>query len=99
MMIGRRTFIQSTALVATAPVFANRLSLSSTARSHASLLLDTFPPRSPASGTDMSCLVFKINGWDRREDVAIDSATSVTNDPAGDQVWISINKSWRTAWR
>jgi hypothetical protein len=52
----------------------------------------------------MSYLVFKIDGWDYCGDIAIDGATTapadrVTNDPAGDQVWISINQSWRTAWR
>jgi hypothetical protein len=104
MLIGRRTFIQGTGLVATAPVLANLVSLSLPARSHASLRPNTFPPQSPASGIDMSCRVFKIDGWDRCGDIAIDSAMkvsadAVTNDPTDGRVWISINKSWRTAWR
>jgi hypothetical protein len=104
MIIDRRTFVQGTALVATAPILVNLLSVSSTARSPASLLPATFPPQSPASETDMSCLAFKIDGWDRCGDISIDSATkvsadAVTDDPAGGQVWISINQSWRTAWR
>jgi hypothetical protein len=91
MIIGRRTFIQGTAFVVTAPAVANPLSLLSAARPPASLLPDLFPPPSPASGTDMSCLVFKIDGWDYCGDIAIDGATTapadrVANDPAGDQV-------------
>jgi hypothetical protein len=99
-MIGRRTFIQGTALVATAPVLANLLSLSSTAQSPPS---GPLPPQL-AARTDMNCVVFKIDGWDRCDDMAIDgskisSADPGTNDPTGEQVLISINQSWRTAWR
>ena len=104
MMIGRRTFALGTAIVATAPALAKPLLLLSAARPSASLLPDSFPPLSPSSGTDMSCLVFKIDGWDHCADTAIDGTTTasadpVTNDPTGDQMWISINQSWRTAWR
>ena len=103
MMIGRRTFIRGTALVATAPVLANLLSLSSTAQSHASPLPGPMSPQL-AARTDMNCVVFKIHGWDSCDDVpvngvAIVSADPLTNGPVGDQVWISINQSWRTAWR
>jgi hypothetical protein len=104
MTIGRRTFVLGTAIVATAPALAKPLSLLSAARPPASLLPDTCPPLSPASGTDGRCLVFKIDGWDHCGNIAIDGTTTapaapVTNDPTGDQVWISINQSWRTAWR
>lgn len=92
MIPGRRTFILGTALVATAPVLAKALSLLSTVRSHTSLLPESLSPQSPASETDVSCLAFKIDGWDRCGDIA-------TDDAAGDQVWISINRSWRAAWR
>jgi hypothetical protein len=104
MIIDRRTFILSTALATAAQALAMLPSLLSAVRSHASLLPDSFPPQSPASETDMSCLVFKIDGWDRCGGIAIDGATTAPadlaiNDPAGDQMWISINQSWRTAWR
>ncbi len=103
-MIGRRTFIQGTSFVVTAPALASLLSLPSTVQSHASSLPGPLPPQLAAGGTDMNCVVFKIDGWDRCDDVSIDSSTiasagSMTNDPPGDQVLIRINQSWRTAWR
>jgi hypothetical protein len=105
MMIGRRTFIQGTALVATAPVLADLLSLSSTAQSHASPLPGPSPTQ-PAARTDVNGVVFKIYGWDVCDDVAVNGATialasadPLANGPIGDQMWISINQSWRTAWQ
>ena len=38
-------------------------------------------------------LVFKIDGWSARDFVSSDGAS-----PA-EEVWISINHSWRAAWR
>jgi hypothetical protein len=104
MMMRRRTFILGAGSIVTAPALANLPSPSATARSHASLLPDPLPPQLPNGRTDMKGLVFKIDGWDRREDIAIDGsaivlADAATNDAAGEQVWISINRSWRTAWR
>ena len=105
MIIGRRIFIQGTAaLVATAPALANLLSLSSTAQSHASPLPGPLLPQLAGDGTNMNRVLFKIDGWDRCEDIAIDGATigsadPVTHGPVREQVFISINQSWRTAWR
>jgi hypothetical protein len=104
MMMRRRTFILGAGFIVTAPALANLPSLSATARLHASLLPDPLPPRLPNGGTDMKGLVFKIYGWDRCDDIAIDGATiasadPVTHDPANQQMWININQSWRTAWR
>ena len=103
MMIGRRTFIQGTVLVATAPVLAELLSLSSSAQSDASPLPGSLSPQ-PAARTDMNCVVFRIHGWDSCDDVPVNGVTiasvdPLTNGPVGDPVWISINQSWRTAWR
>lgn len=103
MMIDRRTFIQGTALVATAPVLAELLSLSSSVQPHASPLPGSLSPQL-AARTDKNCVVFRIHGWDSCDDVPASGATiastdPVTNQPAGDQMWISINQSWRTAWR
>lgn len=102
MMIGRRTFIQGTALVATAPVLTELLSLSSSVQSQTSPLPGSLSPR--LARTDMNCVVFRIHGWDSCDDVPANGATiastdPVTNQPTGDQMWISINQSWRTAWR
>jgi hypothetical protein len=58
MMIGRRTFIQGTALVATAPVLTELLSLSSSVQSQTSPLPGSLSPR--LARTDMNCVVFRI---------------------------------------
>jgi len=104
MIVGRRTFIQGAALVATAPALASLLSLSSTAQSHASPLPGTLLPQLAADRTKMTFVLCKIDGWDRCEDIAIDGATIASADPVthgavSEQFFISINQSWRTAWR
>jgi hypothetical protein len=105
MMLGRRTFIQGTALVATAPVLADFLFLSATAQSNASPLPGPLPAQLPAQ-TDMNGVIFRIYGWDSRDDVPVNGATiasasadPLTNDPPGDQVLIRISQSWRAAWQ
>ena len=95
MIVDRRTFI-----------------LVSTPFAAAAASLAIFPSLVPgpetiqlATGkTEPDGVVFKISGWDRFEGIASNvsktlPADSVTNDPKGDQVWISINQSWKTAWR
>jgi len=104
MMISRRTFILSTALFATAPGLAKLLSMSSAVQSNVSLLPDRLPSQLAAGGADVNCLLFKIDGWDRCDGIAIDVATTMSVDPithvrADEQLWININQSWRTAWR
>ena len=47
-----------------------------------------FPPASPQNS-----LTFKVVGWSTRDVVSTDVA------PAAEEVWISVNRSWRTAWR
>jgi hypothetical protein len=49
-------------------------------------------------------IAFKVHGWDRRDDGAFGGskpspAGLVTGDPNCSEVFISINQSWRTAWR
>jgi hypothetical protein len=104
MMLDRRTFIVRTALGATAAALANVLPVSSTAQADVSLQPSSVPAALAAGGTDRSCIVFKIAGWDCCDDIAIDgskiaSADLVTNDPTEDKVLIRINQSWRTTWR
>jgi hypothetical protein len=104
MIIGRRTFVRNTALVGAASALANLLSLSSIVMSRAALPPGSLSPQLDASGADMNSVAFKIDGWNRRDGIAIDGSTRSSSDPTtsvrpGDQVWISINQSWRTAWR
>lgn len=95
MIIDRRTFIQiSVPLVATAAAV-------------------TFLPSGIAGASssqlaggkqDQKHPTFKIHGWDRRDDSAgggseASLAGSVTGDPNSDEIFISINQSWRAAWR
>jgi hypothetical protein len=95
MIIDRRTFIQISApLVATAAAFAI---LPSRLADASSL---------PLAGGKQNTqhLEFKIHGWDRRDDRARDSSKTslaglVAGDSNSDEVFISINQSWRTAWR
>ena len=103
-MIDRRTFIRSTALFGTATALANLLPLSSTGQAHASPLPNPLPAELAAGATNENCVTFKIDGWNRWDDIAIAgseiaSADLVTDDPAGDYVWMKINQSWRTTWR
>jgi len=84
MRIGRRSFIQGTACVATAPAFAGLVAFSSAMPSPASTLPKATTPGAVTGGQDKNCVTFKIAGWDCS---------------SGDDVLISINQSWRTAWR
>jgi len=101
MMINRRTFIQGAALVATTPALEALLSFSSTVQSHVSRLPCTPPPKMVADGKAMSFIVFKIDGWDRCDELVMDrlSANPVSKFSNANQVLIRINQSWQTAWR
>jgi hypothetical protein len=102
MMIGRRTFVRRAALLGTASAIGNLLSLSSIFISHAALLPGSLSPQPDAGGTNMNSVIFKIDGWNRRDGIDINGSTRsdpATNVATGDPVWISINQSWRTAWR
>lgn len=100
MMISRRTFILSTTLFATTPVFARLLSLSSTMPSNGAPLQDQLPLQLAAGAADVNYPLFKIAGWDRYYDIAKPSpADPVTHTRADEQSWININRSWRAVWR
>ena len=52
----------------------------------------------------MNTVALRILGWNSCDDVPVNGATmasadTLTNGATGDQMWISINQSWRTAWR
>jgi hypothetical protein len=95
MIIDRRTFIQISA-----PVVATAAALAI----FPSQLPGASSPQLAVGKQDVKHLAFKIHGWDRHDDGACDSskpspAGPVTDDPNSDDVFISINQSWRTAWR
>ena len=98
MVIDRRTFIQSAAFLSTggvlfysADVFAN---VSPTVRSgSAQTKAETDAKR-----------VFKVDGWDRDdhrplEHLNMSQSNSTRADFVGDEVFIQVNRAWRTAWR
>jgi hypothetical protein len=103
MTIGRRTFLRHSALVGALSALASFLSLSSIV-SHAELLPGSSSQQPDEVGTDSNSVEFKIDGWSRGDRVATDGSTKSSSDPAtkvtpDNQVWLSINQSWRTAWR
>jgi hypothetical protein len=95
VIIDRRTFIQISApFVATAAALA--------------ILPARLPgassPQLAGGNQDMKHPAFKIYGWDRRDESAGDGsktspADSVRGDSNRDEIFISINQSWRIAWR
>jgi len=95
MIVDRRTFI-----IASAPFVA----AASTLASFPSLLAGASPSHLPAVTNDGKGVVIKIAGWDRCAEVEGDclrpsSAGLMASNTMGDEIFISINQSWRTAWR
>jgi hypothetical protein len=101
MVIDRRTFIQSTALVTTTSAAAVLMSLSSIGLSQNSQTVG--PVQATVDdGTDIGLVVFRIDGWDRYDgDTALApfSLNTITTVPTHEEIVIKINHSWRTAWR
>ena len=95
MIVDRRTFIRVSApFVAAASALA----------SFPSLFPGSAASPLPAVIDDVQGVVFKIAGWDRCAEVAGDclrtsSSRLVASNVVGDEVLISINRSWHTAWR
>ena len=95
MIVDRRTFIL---------VSAPSVAAASALMSFPSLLAGASPSQLPAVTADAKGVVFKIAGWDRCAEVAEDclrtsSAGLMASNTIGDEIFISINQSWRTAWR
>jgi hypothetical protein len=67
-------------------VVGNLLPLSSDIRSYASPSPGFAPTESAVNGTAAN-LVFRVNGWD------------CLGDSTGDEIFLSVNQAWRTAWR
>ena len=95
MIVDRRTFIQVSApFVAAASALAG----------FPPHLFGAAPSLLPAVTNDVQGVVFKIAGWDHCAEVAGDclrtsSSGLAASNVLADEVFISINRSWRTAWR
>ena len=86
-MIDRRIFIQGAALLSTSGL----LFYSADALGFAPPTVG--PPASQtAAETDVN-LVFKVDGWDPVEH------PPMLPELAGEEVFIQVNRAWRTAWR
>ena len=88
MPMDRRTFILSSSVMAATPALASMIKKS--ANSGLSDLPATvaLPSGVPVTATATYDISFKIDGWEPREEVAAD-----------EQLWLSINQSWRANWR
>jgi hypothetical protein len=91
MWINRRTFMKGAALVSTSGLFLCSLdNLAYAAPSSGSL-----PSR--AASEDDAKHVFKVAGWDRCDQPVEHASMSESN--ADEEVFIQVNRAWRTAWR
>lgn len=89
MAIDRRTFLLATGLSATAPALAGLLSIPAIAQHSAAQPPDALPsPIGTAPNCDTDGVTFGIDGW-----------ALCDNAPAAGVVLISVNRSWRSAWR
>jgi hypothetical protein len=95
MIVDRRAFI-----LVSAPFVA----VASALVSFPLLLRDSAPSPLPAVADDVKGVVFRVAGWHRCTEVAgeysrTSSADLTASNMMDDEVFISINRSWRTAWR
>jgi hypothetical protein len=95
MIVDRRAFI-----LVSAPFVA----VASALASFPLLLRDSAPSPLPAVADDVNGVVFRVDGWHRCTEVAgeyskTSSAGLMASQTMGDEIFISINRSWRTAWR
>jgi hypothetical protein len=99
MLIDRRTFMQGAALLAASGL----MPLSRGVQAYASLRPGSLPTQMAVGGTGTQP-VFKVEGWDRRDDIPVGLLkTSSTDHSMGDldggEVFIRVNQAWRSAWR
>jgi hypothetical protein len=102
MIINRRNFVQRAACVAAvAPVLANLGLMSHSAQSDTSLPAEPTAEREAAAETATSNPLFKIHGWDWRQNNGVDETQSTFISEADNdgRVVIRVMQSWRTAWR
>jgi hypothetical protein len=98
MVIDRRTFIQGAAFLSTGGLLFYSAEV---------LACESPTLRYSASQTETETdakHVFKVDGWDRRdhhlaEYLKMSPSNPTRADFAGDEVFIQVNRAWRTAWR
>jgi hypothetical protein len=98
MAIDRRSFIQGASLLTAGPLFFYSIDA----------LACAFPnPRltktQTSDETDARC-VFKVLGWEQRDQKPVDRSKMLPSNLtpaslASDEVFIHVNRAWRTAWR
>jgi hypothetical protein len=82
-MLGRRSFLISCGWLVTGPVLAKNN------RPGTSVTV-SLPPQMQTDETPLPAPVLHIEGWSTPFD---------SEQRPRSQVWISVNRSWRTAWR
>jgi hypothetical protein len=95
----RRAFIQGAAIVAVAPILANVAAFATPVQLNSA-------PATPkaAAGSVVSPIELRVRGWHRGGDIAFDqraapSAVRTNDSLDNEQVLISVNQTWRSAWR
>jgi hypothetical protein len=88
-MLERRSFLIAGGIAVGTPAMARALVLPATSNRPPTLLSEPLPPQTPVDETH-DARVLQIEGWD---------TPFVSEESARSQVWISVNRSWRTAWR
>ncbi len=103
MIINRRDFVQSAACVAAAaPAWANLLLMSPSAQSNTFLPAEPTAERDAAVQTAANRPLFKIHGWECRNNIGVDQSQStacISEAVNDDRAVIRVMQSWRTAWR
>jgi hypothetical protein len=87
-MLGRRTFLIPCGWIVAAPALAKEGSFLATSNLPRLPLAD--PLALQTDDAQLECPVLQIEGWD---------TPFVSEESGGNQMWISINQSWRTTWR
>jgi hypothetical protein len=98
MVIDRRSFIQGAALLSTSGLLFS----SADGLAGASPILGPTAP--PTVVETSSKCVLKIAGWDRRDQHPAQHTKMLGSnlksaDLDGDEVFVQVNRAWRTAWR
>jgi hypothetical protein len=87
-MLGRRSFLITCGWMVAAPALAKVQPPSTTMSRPGAPPVDPLPPQT--DGARLEVPVLQIEGWE---------TPLISEKSEGSQVWISINQSWRTAWR